>query len=314
LRRGISGGVSTQTDPAFPARVAIAGASGLLGSALARSLASDGIQIVRIGRGADADVRWDPARGAIDASALRGVDAVVALAGANIGQRWTAAQRAEIRASRVDATSLLARTIAMLDPRPRVFVSGSAIGVYGNRGDDVLTEESEPGTGFLADVVREWERAADPARRAGIPTTCARTGVAITFAGGMLERIALPFRLGLGGVMGNGAQWLSWISRHDHVRAIRFLLTHVLPGPVNVVAPGPVTNSGFTAALGRALHRPTLMRIPTGALRLAFGPMAEETILVSQRVMPARLASAGFVFDDPTIDAALARKDGADGR
>ena len=254
-------------------------------------------------------MRWDPAAGSIDAALLEGHDAAVNLAGAGIGdRRWTAKHKAAIRDSRVQGTDLLARALASLDRPPAVLASGSAVGFYGNRGDEELTEESRPGTGFLAGVVEEWEAATTPARQAGIRVATLRSGVVLSPRGGALGRQLLPFRLGLGGRLGSGKQWLSWISLDDEAGAIRHVLTHgEVEGPVNLTAPGPVTNAEFTARLGRALRRPTVLPTPTAALWLLFGrEMVAETLLTSQRVLPAVLTASGYSFRHPAVDAALA--------
>ena len=254
------------------------------------------------------EVRWDPATESIDAAALEGHDAAVNLAGAGIGdRRWTAKHKVAIRDSRVQGTDLLARTLASLDRPPAVLASGAAVGFYGNRGDEELTEESGPGTGFLAGVVEEWEAATAPAREAGIRVATLRSGVVLSPRGGALGRQLLPFRLGLGGRLGSGNQWFSWISLDDEVGAIRHVLTHDdVVGPVNVTAPGPVTNGEFTRSLGRALRRPTVLPTPTVALWLLFGrEMVAEMLLTSHRVLPAVLTASGYSFRHPAVDAAL---------
>jgi uncharacterized protein len=261
----------------------------------------------RASRGAS-EVRWDPAAGSIDAAALEGHDAVVNLAGAGLGdRRWTADYKAAIRDSRVQGTALLARTLASLDRPPAVLASGSAVGFYGNRGDDELTEESGPGSGFLAEVVRDWEAATVPARDAGIRVATLRSAVVLSPQGGALRRQLLPFRLGVGGRLGSGRQWFSWISLDDEVGAIRHVLTHGdVQGPVNLSAPGPVTNAEFTRNLGRALRRPTVLPTPTAALWLLFGrEMVAEMLLTSHRVLPAVLTASGYSFRHPAVDAAL---------
>jgi uncharacterized protein len=264
---------------------------------------------VRREPGRSSEVRWDPAAGRIDAAALEGHDAVVNLAGAGIGdRRWTAKHKAAIRESRVQGTDLLARTLASLDRPPAVLASGAAVGYYGSRGDEELTEESGPGTGFLSRVVQDWETATAPAREAGIRVATLRSGVVLSPRGGALQRQLLPFRLGLGGRLGSGDQWFSWISIDDEVGAIRHVLTNDnVEGPVNVTAPGPVTNAQFTASLGRALRRPTFLPTPTAALWLLFGrEMVAEMLLTSHRVLPAVLTASGYSFRHPAVDAALA--------
>lgn len=291
-------------------RIAVTGAGGFLGSALVPALAAAGHTVVRVSRGeprpGSSDVIWDPARGTIDARALEGVDAAIHLAGENIAQRWTDDARRRILDSRTQGTGLLARTLAALDRPPLVLLSASAIGIYGDRGDEEVDEGSAPGTGFLADVVRAWEAAADPARSAGIRVVHPRLGVILGRDGGVLGRLLPPFRLGLGGPVGDGRQWMSWVARSDVVGALTFLLaTETLAGAVNVVAPEPARNGSFTEALGHVLHRPTLGIVPAFALRAVYGQMAEETLLAGQRVRPARLDAAGFRFLHPTLIGAL---------
>ncbi|HEY7569657.1 MAG TPA: TIGR01777 family oxidoreductase [Gemmatimonadaceae bacterium] len=286
--------------------VAITGASGFLGSALARALRSDDVTVLRIGRGPEADVRWDPNAGTIAAERLMGADAVVHLAGENVGKRWTRARKREIRESRVQGTSLIARTIAALPVKPKVLVSASASGMYGaHRGDEVLTESSALGTDFMASVGREWERAADPARAAGIRVVHPRTGMILNREGGVLQRLVPIFLLAVGGRIGNGRQWMAWIARTDWVRAVRFLLDANVDGAFNISAPNPVTNAEFTETLGRVLMRPTPMIVPESAVKLVFGEMGKDTVLASQRMIPERLLSAGFRFEYPELEPAL---------
>jgi len=294
-------------------RVAISGTNGLLGRHLTATLRAAGDQVLRLVRGTTADepdtVAWDPTRGTIDAAALEGVDAVVHFAGAGIGdKRWTPERREEVLTSRTQGTGLLAQTLAELDRPPAVFVSSSAVGYYGDRGDDVLTETSPPGDGFLANLCVAWEQAAQPAREAGIRTVIIRTGIVLTRTGGALPKMLPLFRFGLGGPFGSGRQWMSWIGLADHVAAVRFLLgADGVEGPVNLTAPEPVTNKAFAKALGRALHRPALLPIPKFGPRLVLGgDMAEEMLFASQRARPEALLRAGFAFDHPTIDEGLA--------
>ncbi|WP_325307249.1 TIGR01777 family oxidoreductase [Longimicrobium sp.] len=294
----------------------MAGASGLIGSELVRRLTGDGHTILRLVRHAPkgpGEVRWDPARGEVDAAALDGVDAVVNLAGENVGERWTGERRKRIRQSRVDATLGLARTLAGLARKPRVLVNASAIGIYGERGDERVDEMSAPGSGFLAEVVREWEAATEPASAAGIRVVLPRFAVVLSKRGGMLAKVLTPFRLGAGGTMGSGRQWLSWVSLGDAVDVLYLsLVDDRLDGPINVVA-GAVTNDEFTRTLARVLSRPALVPVPAFALRLAFGEMANETILVSQRADHRRLTQLGYSFAEPELEgalrAALAEKD-----
>jgi len=252
-------------------------------------------------------LRWDPVSGAIASPGPAIADAVVHLAGESIaGGRWTARKKQRIRESRVDATRRLTDTLTRLAKPPAVLVCASAIGYYGSRGDEVLSEESRPGTGFLADVGREWESASAAAIVRGIRVVNVRIGIVLSPAGGALAKMLTPFRLGLGGVIGGGAQWMSWIALDDVIGALRHALgTDALRGPVNAVAPAPVTNAEFTRTLGRVLRRPTLLPMPAFAARLALGEMADELLLSSQRVLPARLLASGFAFRYPTLEGAL---------
>ncbi len=291
--------------------VAVTGSSGLLGSALVSSLGAGGHRVLPLVRrevrpGEDA-LRWDPVSGAIASPGPAIADAVVHLAGESIaGGRWTARKKQRIRESRVDATRRLTDTLTRLAKPPAVLVCASAIGYYGSRGDEVLSEESRPGTGFLADVGREWESASAAAIVRGIRVVNVRIGIVLSPAGGALAKMLTPFRLGLGGVIGGGAQWMSWIALDDVIGALRHALgTDALRGPVNAVAPAPVTNAEFTRTLGRVLRRPTLVPMPAFAARLALGEMADELLLSSQRVLPARLRASGFTFDYPTLESAL---------
>jgi len=292
--------------------ILISGASGLIGSALVHALRSrkcDVKRLVRRRASSPDEVSWYPDRGEIDAQALNGVDAVVNLAGENLSQRWTTAARRRIRDSRVQATTLLARTIAQSNPRPRVFVSASAMGIYGTHRDDPIDEGASLGDDFLASVCQEWEAATKPAAAAGVRVAFSRTGLALARDGGVLAKLLLPFRLGLGGTLGGGRQWMSWIALTDVVRALLFMIeTESLAGPVNVVAPNPVTNAEFTDTLGRVLGRPTFTIVPAFALKLALGQMAEDTALASQRLVPRRLSDAGFQFELPTLEEALRRE------
>ncbi|HEX2191896.1 MAG TPA: TIGR01777 family oxidoreductase [Acidimicrobiales bacterium] len=292
-------------------RVLVTGSSGLVGSALTRALEADGHHVTRLvrrpPRGAH-EVEWDPAGGTIDRAGLEGHDAAVNLAGAGIGdRRWTAEHKAAIRDSRVRGTDLLARTLASLDRPPAVLASGSAVGFYGDRGDEELTEGSGPGTGFLAEVVREWEEATAPARESGIRVATFRSGIVLSTEGGALRRQLLPFRAGIGGRIGSGEQWFSWVSLDDEVGGLRHILDHDdIQGPVNLTAPGPVTNAQFTGALGRALRRPTFLPTPTAALWVLLGrELVREMLMASQRVLPAVLTASGYPFRHPAVDAAL---------
>jgi uncharacterized protein len=292
--------------------IAITGASGLIGGALTRSLRASGATVRPLVRGASDDphaVRWDPAAGSLDGGALAGVGAVVHLAGAGIGdRRWTAARKREILESRTRGTALVARTLAAMPTPPPVLLCGSAVGFYGSPGDEVVTEESPPGDDFVADVVQAWEAAAQPAIDAGIRTVFLRTGLVLARQGGLLPRLALPFRLYVGGRLGSGRQWMSWISLVDEVAAIRFLLDRAdIDGPVNLCSPHPVTNAEMATAVGTALHRPSAVPTPALPLRLALGrEMADTLLFASQRVHPAVLLDAGFTFAHPDVATALA--------
>ena len=291
------------------ARIAVAGASGLIGGALVRSLTADGHQVVRLvrraARGGD-EVCWDPEGRYVDTAGLAGCDAVVNLAGAGVGdRRWTEAYKARIRAGRVLGTAALAEAIASLDDRPRVLVNGSAIGYYGETGDRVVDESAPAGSGFLPELCVEWEEAAAPAREAGVRTAFVRTGLVVSRAGGAWGRLFPLFQAGLGGRLGDGRQYWSYVSLHDEVAAIRHLLdTDGLSGPFNVTAPTPLTNREITAAMGRVLHRPTLLSVPAPVLRTVLGEMAGD-VLGSARVVPTRLLESGFTFAFPDIEGAI---------
>ena len=293
--------------------IAITGASGLIGTALTESLIADGHRPIALVRrtatsGAD-EISWDPAAGTIDAASLEGIDAVVHLAGAGIGdKRWNDERKQVILESRTNGTSLLADALAGLNRQPSVLVSGSGIGVYGSQGDAVLTEEQPAGSGFLADVCVQWEAATTAAADAGIRTALARTSVVMSDRGGTLKKQLLLFKLGLGGRFGPGTQWLSWISLADEVRALRFLIENPISGPVNLCAPNPVTNLTFTKTLGSVLSRPTFLPVPLFGPKLLFGAeLVEQLILASQRAMPSVLSDAGFSFEDAELEPALRR-------
>jgi len=297
--------------------VAVTGASGLIGTALARRLEAEGHQVLRLTRSRPSgpgQVRWDPAAGRLDPDALAKADAVVHLAGAGIGDRlrWTARTKRDILRSRVEGTGLVARTMAELARGsgaaggPRVLVSASGAHYYGSRGDEVLTEASGPGQGFLAGVVRQWEAAADPARAAGLRVVHVRTAPVQDAAGAGLPKQALLFRLGLGGRFGSGRQWLGWIAMDDLTGAYLHALTHDdLDGPVNAAAPNPVTNAEFTATLARVLHRPAVLHVPAFAPRLVLGEFADEMLFASIRAVPARLQERGYRFRFPELEPAL---------
>lgn len=290
-------------------RVAVTGASGLIGKALVRSLRADGHDVLRLVRrpAATADeVEWDPKRLYVDAAGLVGVDAVVHLAGAGVGERrWTEAYKREIRDSRVLGTTAIAQALASLAEPPEVLVCGTALGWYGDTGSRAVDESAPAGTGFLPSVCVEWEAAAAPAEEAGIRVAYARTGLVVAREGGAWGRLFPVFRAGIGGRMGDGRQYWSHISLHDEVAALRHLVdTPSLSGPVNLTAPEPVTNREVTAAMGRVLRRPTLCTVPAPALKLVLGDFAQD-VLGSQRVLPGRLLESGFAFAFPTIDDAI---------
>jgi uncharacterized protein (TIGR01777 family) len=290
--------------------VLVTGSHGMIGTALIPRLRARGDRVLRLVRGepeGSDDVRWDPPAGTIDAASLEGVDAVVHLAGVGIGdKKWTEARKKEVLESRTIPTTLLARTLAALDRTPRVLVSASAIGFYGNRGDELLTEAAAPGDDFGARVCQEWEDATAPAQEAGIRVVRMRTGLVLTARGGLLKQLLLPFRLGIGGRLGSGRQWMSWIALDDDLDAILHLIdTDSLAGPVNLTAPNPVTNAEFTKELGNAVHRPTVIPTPLPALKLVYGGELVDTLLGSQRVSPERLQQSGFTFSHPELGGAL---------
>ena len=290
-------------------KVLVTGSSGLVGSVVVGALDKSGQQVLRLVRAKPStanEIHWSPAEGRLDPAALEGLDGVVHLAGENITGRWTAAKKARIRDSRVNGTQLLAGAVARLARPPKVLVCASAIGYYGDRSDEVLREDSPPGKGFLADVCQEWEAAARPAAEKGIRVVHLRIGVVLSPAGGALAKMLTPFKLGLGGKIGSGNQYMSWIAIDDLVGVIQHALaTDALRAPVNAVAPRPVTNREFTKTLGRVLGRPTIFPMPAFAARLAFGEMADELLLASARVEPVRLAASGYRFQMPELDAAL---------
>lgn len=292
-------------------KILVTGSSGLIGSAIVESLAATGDQAVRLLRGDEATGSpvWDPDNGIIDLAGEGDIEAVVHLAGDNIAQgRWNARKKARIRDSRVRGTRLLAEFFAAgdHDHKPRVFVSASAVGFYGDRGDELVDESSAPGSGFLADVCKQWEAATAPAGDAGIRVVNVRFGAVLSTAGGALKKMLLPFRLGLGGVIGSGRQYMSWVSIDDVVGIIQHIIANdSLRGPVNVVSPNAVTNREFTKSLGRAVHRPTIFPMPSLAARLAFGQMADEVLLASTRAIPAKLTESGYGFRHSELRGAL---------
>jgi hypothetical protein len=288
----------------------VTGSTGLVGRSLCAHLRQRGDEVLRLVRRAPAaedEVQWDPTEGTCDAAAFD-VDAIVHLAGEGIAsRRWSKGQMLKIRESRVAGTRLISEGAVRITRRPQVLVSASAVGFYGDRGDEVLNEDSERGAGFLADVCDDWELATDQAVRAGLRVVNPRIGMVLAEGGGALTKMLLPFKLGLGGRIGSGRQWMSWIQLEDLVRVLCAAIDdESLSGPVNAVTPHPVTNSEFTRALGRALRRPTLFPLPAFAARLVMGKMADELLLASARVTPAKLTQAGFEFHSPEIKAGLA--------
>ena len=291
-------------------KIVIPGGTGQVGTLLARAFHRDGHKVIVLGRSPIQApwgvIRWDPERIGDWAREIDGADAVINLAGESLAQRWSNRAKQRIRESRVKGTTTIARAIASLDPKPRALLSGSAIGIYGLRGDETLDEASTLGNDFLASVAKDWEAATQPAADAGIRVVKLRSGLVISPDGGALEKLLPPFRLGVGGRLGNGKQWMSWIALTDYVDAVTFLLdTASIAGPVNLVAPNPVTNEEFTRVLARVLRRPAFFHVPRAVLTLAMGEMAEATVLASQRVRPRRLLEAGFNFSLPTLEAAL---------
>src|SRR5579859_986184 len=291
--------------------ILVTGSTGLIGSALIPALTSEGHRVSCLVRSKSKlgirDTYWDPVAGELYLPGLEGLDAVIHLAGESIaGGRWTAARKARIRDSRVQGTRLLCETLAHLAHPPKVFVSTSAVGYYGDRADEILTEPCPPGSNFLADVCREWESATEPAAQHGIRVVILRLGMVLSLKGGALAKMLTPFRLGVGGVIGSGKQYMSWLAIDDLVRIINHALkTESLHGPTNAVAPNPVTNAEFTKTLGRALRRPTVLPMPAFAARLALGEMADELLLASARVVPTKLLASGFVFHHPDLESAL---------
>ena len=289
-------------------KVAITGSSGLVGRALASALEERGDEAVSVARGAFGvdGVDWAPGEGWVREGAFEGCDAVVHLSGASVGEgRWTPARKAELRSSRIDTTRVLVEHLAGLDPKPRRLVTASAVGFYGDRGDDTLTEASARGEGFLADMTADWEAEAEKGNAAGIPTAMARYGVVFDGDAPAFKRLALPFRLGAGGRLGSGRQWMPWVTLDDAVAATMHLLDGEATGPVNVVAPVAITNADLTRSLGRVMRRPAFMMVPRFAMRLALGELADALLFASQRVVPERLAADGFEFSQPEVEGAL---------
>ena len=293
-------------------QVAITGATGMIGSALCRRLEASGHSVVRVERrpreGAPQDAlpRWNPEQHWVSAGAFDGYDAIVHLAGASIGEgRWTERRKAVLRTSRLDATRLLVRHLETIPQRPGVLISASAIGLYGDRGNELLPESAGQGQGFLAELSAGWEREARAAEQLGMRVATPRFGVVLDRDKGALPRMLTPIRFGVGGRLGNGKQWMPWVTLDDVTRAIEFLLTHEVRGAFNVVAPEPATNAEVTRAIGRVLHRPTWFPVPPFALRLLLGQAADELLLSSARVVPQRLVEAGFSFAHPHLDEAM---------
>jgi uncharacterized protein len=292
-------------------KILISGASGFVGAALTKTFRAEGHTVAHFVRPGSAvllgDIAWDPATANVDVAAMEGADAVIHLSGANVGEgRWTAARKAILRSSRVDSTRLLVDALSRLRQKPRVFLCASAIGYYGHRGDEILTEESERGIGFLPLLARDWEEEASRAEMSGIRTVRMRFGVILSADGGALPRMIVPFKLGVGGKLGSGKQWMSWIALKDLVGIIRAMIADErFRGPVNVVTPNPLRNAEFTVVLARELHRRAIFPAPAFALRLALGEMADALLLASQRVRPERLVAAGYAFRYADLEAAL---------
>lgn len=292
-------------------KVLVSGSSGLIGTALVSSLAAGGHQVTRLVRrkarpGSAGEREWDPEGSSFDASGLDGLDAVVHLAGESIASRWTEKKKARIRASRVQGTKILCEGLARLQAPARVLVSASAIGYYGDRSDEILDEQSAPGADFLAEVCRAWEAATEPAARAGVRVVHLRNGIVLSSRGGALRQMLPPFKLGLGGRLGSGAQYMSFVALDDVVRIIQHAIaTPSLSGPVNTVSPSPVRNAEFTKTLGKVLHRPTVLPVPAPIVRLLLGEMGEALLLSSARVRPAKLEGSGFRFLHPELEGAL---------
>lgn len=283
-------------------KIVLGGASGMIGSYLKELLRQRGDDVYALVRPQSApamnSISWCPAEGALNAAQLEGFGAVIHLGGTNVaGGPWTEKRKKAIRDSRIDSTKLLAEKLASLKDPPKVFVCASAIGIYGDRGDTLLDESSEPGSGFLEDVAKDWEAACEPAMQAGIRVVNVRIGIVLAQDGGALEKMLTPFKMGIGGKVGNGQQYMSWISLEDVVQSIIFCVdTASLKGPVNLVAPNPVTNEAFTKALGKVVHRPTILPVPRFAIKTLFGEMGDTLLLGSTRVEPKKLREAGYRF------------------
>ncbi|MCL5019639.1 MAG: TIGR01777 family oxidoreductase [Patescibacteria group bacterium] len=294
-----------------PLRILVSGSSGLIGSSLVPFLTSQGHTVLRLVRSKsmedNSSLYWDPIHEIINLSEFEGLDAVVHLAGENIaGGKWTDIQKKRIYESRIKGTRFLCKSLARLTNPPGVLLCASAIGYYGNRGDEILDENSVRGTGFLSDVCHAWEMATEPAIQKGIRTVNLRFGIILSSSGGTLAKMLLPFKMGLGGVLGSGRQFMSWISITDVINSIHYsILNTAIKGPVNIVAPYPLTNREFTKILGSVLNRPTLFSIPAFILRFVFGEMADELMLTSQRIVPAKLKTTGYTFQYPELEGAL---------
>ena len=290
-------------------KVAIAGASGLVGSALIPRLENESIEVTRLVRESPkpGEIEWHPNQDTIKPDRLKGFDAIINLAGENIAEgRWTDEKKRKIHDSRVYGTHLLSEAMAKVDPKPQVFLCASATGIYGDRGDEILSEQSESGGGFLAGVCREWEQATEPASKAGVRVVNLRFGPILAAEGGMMAKMLTPFKMGMGGKIGSGKQYISWVAIDDVVNAMKLALKdESTRGPLNIVAPNPVTNEVLTKTLGHVLNRPTALAMPAFAARLAFGEMADEMLLVSQRVVPKKLTEARFEFRYPNLESAL---------
>ena len=291
-------------------RIAVSGSTGMIGAALVARLVEQGHVILRLVRSepppGSPDIRWDPTSGEFDTARLEGINAVVHLSGESIVGRWTSEKKAQVRDSRIVSARVLCEALGKLEDPPGVLVSASATGYYGDRGDELLTEDSFPGTGFLADLCRDWEAATEPAANRGVRVANTRFGVVLSRSGGMIQRALPMFRMGVGGMLGSGDQYMSWVAIDDLIRALDYVISDsALRGPVNVVSPNPVTNREFTKALSKVLSRPAPFVLPAFALRLAYGEMADETFLSSARVLPARLSASGFEFAHPDLVPAL---------
>src|SRR2546423_1583906 len=290
-------------------KIAIAGSSGLLGSALIPKFEAGGDDVSRLVRETPRanEVEWHPNQDEIDPATLRGFDAIINLAGENVAEgRWTDEKKRRIRNSRVNGTHLLSEAIAKAPEQPQVFLCASATGIYGDRENETLDEQSESGGGFLAGVCREWEQATEPASKAAVRVVNLRMGPVLAREGGMLSKLLTPFKMGMGGKVGSGKQYISWVALDDAVNAIKLAIDdESIHGPINIVSPNPVRNEEFTKPLGHVLNRPTALAMPAFAARLAFGEMADEMLLASQKVMPKRLSQAGFQFQYPTLEGAM---------